>query len=108
MFENSEGWVVLKFGGTSVSSVANWHNIAGVLRDRMAANFRPVVVHSAMSGVTDRLEALLAAAIAGGHLAVLEQITDENDTHEKWQEVYRNIDAGRPHRPFRRSSRRCE
>ena len=31
VFENSEGWVVLKFGGTSVSSVANWRNIAGVL-----------------------------------------------------------------------------
>ncbi len=74
MFENSQGWVVLKFGGTSVSSLANWRNIAGVLRDRMAANFRPVVVHSAMSGVTDRLEALLSAAIVGGHVPVLDQI----------------------------------
>jgi diaminopimelate decarboxylase/aspartate kinase len=74
VFENSEDWVVLKFGGTSVSSVANWHNIAQVLRERMAAGLRPVVVHSALSGVTDRLEALLSAAIGGGHLAVLEQI----------------------------------
>src|SRR5450631_4355791 len=74
VFENSEGWVVLKFGGSSVSSAANWRNIAGVLRERIAANCRPVVVHSAMSGVTDRLEALLSAAIAGGHVAVLEQI----------------------------------
>ncbi|MDB6082159.1 MAG: aspartate kinase [Gammaproteobacteria bacterium] len=74
MFENSEDWVVLKFGGTSVSSAANWHNIAGVLRERMAANLRPVVVHSAMSGITDRLESLLSAAIGGGHRAVLEQI----------------------------------
>jgi bifunctional diaminopimelate decarboxylase / aspartate kinase len=74
VIEDSEAWVVLKFGGTSVSSAANWHNIAGVLRERMAANLRPVVVHSAMSGVTDRLESLLSAAIAGGHLAELEQI----------------------------------
>jgi diaminopimelate decarboxylase/aspartate kinase len=74
VFENSEDWVVLKFGGTSVSSAANWHNIAGVLRERMASNLRPVVVHSAMSGVTDRLETLLSAAIGGGHPAVLEQI----------------------------------
>ena len=74
MFENSEDWVVLKFGGTSVSSATNWHNIAGVLRERIAANLRPVVVHSAMSGVTDRLESLLSAAIAGGHAAVLERI----------------------------------
>jgi aspartokinase len=61
VFENSEAWVVLKFGGTSVSSAANWHNIAGVLRSRMAANLRPAVVHSAMSGVTDRLESLLVS-----------------------------------------------
>jgi diaminopimelate decarboxylase/aspartate kinase len=74
VFENSEAWVVLKFGGTSVSSAANWHSIAGVLRARMAANLRPAVVHSAMSGVTDRLESLLSAAIAGGHVAVLDQI----------------------------------
>ena len=71
---NCPGWVVLKFCGTSVSSAANWRNIAGVLRERMAANFRPVVIHSALSGVTDRLEALLSAAILGGQAAVLDQI----------------------------------
>jgi diaminopimelate decarboxylase/aspartate kinase len=72
--ENSEDWVVLKFGGTSVSSAANWHNIARVLRERIAAGLKPVVVHSALSGVTDRLESLLSAAIGGGHLEVLAQI----------------------------------
>jgi bifunctional diaminopimelate decarboxylase / aspartate kinase len=65
---------VLKFGGTSVSSAANWHNIAGVVRDRIAASLRPVIVHSALSGITDRLEALLAAALAGTHLGALDQI----------------------------------
>jgi hypothetical protein len=33
-------------------------------------------------------------------LKVLDQITDESDTDENWREVYRNIDAGRPHRPL--------
>jgi diaminopimelate decarboxylase/aspartate kinase len=74
VFEHSQGWVVLKFGGTSVSSAGNWHNIAAVLRARIAARLRPVVVHSAMSGVTDRLESLLAAAMAGTQEAVLQQI----------------------------------
>ena len=32
-------------------------------------------------------------------LKVLDLITDENDTDEKWQEVYLSIDATRPHRP---------
>jgi diaminopimelate decarboxylase/aspartate kinase len=74
VLENSQAWVVLKFGGTSVSSAANWHNIASVVRARIAASLRPVIVHSALSGITDRLESLLAAAVAGTHLGVLEQI----------------------------------
>ncbi|HEY1313128.1 MAG TPA: hypothetical protein VGE92_04590, partial [Steroidobacteraceae bacterium] len=74
MLENSQSWVVLKFGGTSVSSAANWHNIAGIIRARIAASFRPVIVHSALSGITDRLEALLTAAVAGTHQDALQQI----------------------------------
>ena len=74
MLDTREDWVVLKFGGTSVSSAANWHNIAAILRERIAGNFRPLVVHSAMSGMTDRLEALLSAALGGAYAAALDQI----------------------------------
>lgn len=70
----SHGWVVLKFGGTSVSSPDNWRNIVRVLRDRMQAGLHPVVVHSALSGITDRLESLLIAAITGTHRNVLVEI----------------------------------
>jgi diaminopimelate decarboxylase/aspartate kinase len=72
--DNSQPWVVLKFGGTSVSSAANWHNIAAVVRARLAASLRPVIVHSALSGITDGLESLLAAAVAGTHAGALEQV----------------------------------
>jgi diaminopimelate decarboxylase/aspartate kinase len=74
VLENSQGWVVLKFGGTSVSSVGNWHNIASVVRARIGERLRPVIVHSALSGITDRLESLLVAAAAGSHSTLLEQI----------------------------------
>lgn len=67
-------WVVLKFGGTSVSSVTNWKNIAEVLRDRLAAGMRPLVVHSALSGITDRLEQLLSLALGNQWQPVMEQI----------------------------------
>ena len=67
-------WVVLKFGGTSVSSAANWRNIADVVRARIAASLQPVVVHSALSGITDNLESLLAAAMTGAHGPVLDHI----------------------------------
>jgi diaminopimelate decarboxylase/aspartate kinase len=71
-------WVVLKFGGTSVSSVANWKNVALVLRKRLAEGLKPVVVHSALSGITDRLEQLLVRALesdnSAGWEAVMSQI----------------------------------
>ena len=65
---------MLKFGGTSVSSAANWHNIAQVVRARIAEGFRPAIVHSALSGVTDQLDALLAAVMQGSHAPILEHI----------------------------------
>jgi bifunctional diaminopimelate decarboxylase / aspartate kinase len=72
---NSEShWVVLKFGGTSVSSVSNWKNVAGVVRARLDEGLRPVVVHSALSGITDRLEQLLAKALTGDWEPVMDQI----------------------------------
>ena len=67
-------WVVLKFGGTSVSSVSNWKNIAAVIRDRLAEGLHPIVVHSALSGITDRLEQLVTKALTGEWEPVMEQI----------------------------------
>jgi len=58
--ETVEGidWVVLKYGGTSVAGAANWPGIAEVLRQRQRDGLRPVLVHSALAGVSDRLETL--------------------------------------------------
>lgn len=58
-------WVVLKFGGTSVSSRANWDCIAAILRARRAEGLRTAVVHSALSGITDALIRLMDRAQAG-------------------------------------------
>ncbi len=55
----ASSWIVLKFGGTSVSSLENWRNIAAIVRARHAAGARVLIVHSALSGVTDALEELL-------------------------------------------------
>ena len=71
---DDSSWVVLKFGGTSVSNLANWRNIAAVVRSRVAAGTRVLVVHSAISGITDKLDTLLAAALAGTHESTLAEI----------------------------------
>jgi len=68
---NGSPVVVMKFGGTSVSSLANWQNIAAIIRRRLAAGEAPVIVHSALSKITDTLEALLARALEGGHAGTL-------------------------------------
>src|SRR4051794_4367986 len=55
--------VVLKFGGTSVSTAANWKNIADIVKARIAEGLHPIVVHSAISKMTDGLEKLLSDAL---------------------------------------------
>ena len=62
MTRTASEWIVLKFGGTSVSSLTNWRNIAKVAAARAQQGARVLIVHSAVSGVTDRLEKLLDAA----------------------------------------------
>ena len=45
-------WVVLKFGGTSVSSRKSWDTIARIIRARRAGGERVCVVCSAASGTS--------------------------------------------------------
>jgi diaminopimelate decarboxylase/aspartate kinase len=71
-------WIVLKFGGTSVSSVANWRNIARVVAERRAAGAQVLVVHKALSGVTDHLERLLSAADAPASEAALDAVEERH------------------------------
>jgi bifunctional diaminopimelate decarboxylase / aspartate kinase len=67
-------WVVLKFGGTSVASLACWKTIASIIRERQQEGLRPVVVCSAVAGITNELELMLRDAIAGNHEARLAAI----------------------------------
>jgi diaminopimelate decarboxylase/aspartate kinase len=56
----------LKFGGTSVSSAAAWRVIETVVRKRLEQRKRPLVVHSALAGVSNRLEAIGAGGSDSG------------------------------------------
>ena len=55
--------IVMKFGGTSVENEAAISRVADIVRGRL--NERPVVVVSALAGVTDALLAMSAAAASG-------------------------------------------
>lgn len=54
----NKGWVVLKFGGTSVSGLANWEHIKAVVSQRVEEGYKVCIVHSALSGISNMLQAL--------------------------------------------------
>src|SRR5260221_13794364 len=80
-FERSDDVVVMKFGGTSVEDADAIRRVIGIVQSRLDA--QPVVVVSALAGVTDQLlEAGNAAAT--GHLgSALATVRDIYVRHEE-------------------------
>lgn len=76
--ENTQNWIVLKFGGTSVKTLANWRVISKRIKTLKARGKRVMVVHSAIAGVSDMLEGLADAAMAGEAQPVLDAIRDRH------------------------------
>lgn len=72
-------FVVMKFGGRSVSTAENWRRIAELLQQRLDSGLKPVVVHSALAGVSDALENLLDAAVNGDPATTLADIRETHD-----------------------------
>ena len=70
--------IVLKFGGTSVSTADRWTTISRVVASRIGEGYRPVVVCSALSGISNLLEGLLAAAVEDRHGPILEQVAAQH------------------------------
>ena len=63
-------WTVLKFGGTSVSRRERWDEIGRIASAR-AGEGRVLVVVSALSGVTNELQAIANGDDIGGRIAAL-------------------------------------
>jgi diaminopimelate decarboxylase/aspartate kinase len=58
-------FLVLKFGGTSVADRSAWDTIVDATRTRIAEGYKPVVVCSAVAGVSDNLVRSLEEASRG-------------------------------------------
>ena len=71
---SQSAFVVMKFGGRSVATAQNWATIARLLRQRLDEGLKPVVVHSALAGVSDALEDLLLQATSGDTATALDDI----------------------------------
>ncbi len=66
MIQRQRPWQILKFGGTSVASASRWGRIEAILRARLATGRRPLVVLSAVAGVSNALEDLVTTVEEGG------------------------------------------
>ena len=64
-------WVVLKFGGTSVSTRARWDKIAAIAHAWREQGKHVLIVVSALSGITDKLKALCDAQADAGRRATI-------------------------------------
>ncbi len=78
---STDRFVVAKFGGTSVATRSGWHVIAEVAQAHRASGLRPVVVCSALAGVTNLLEGILAAALEDAHAPLLAEVADLHRAH---------------------------
>lgn len=67
-------WLVLKFGGTSVSSLESWQIIRDLIVERQQAGYRPVVVHSAVAKISDLLLEVLDRAVQGDYEELFSRI----------------------------------
>ena len=67
-------YVVMKFGGRSVASSDKWRAIAQLIEERIESGLIPVVVHSALAGVSNTLEQLVDEAVTNGSSDLLKKI----------------------------------
>lgn len=74
----SSPWVVMKFGGTSVSSASNWATIANLVQQRTSEGLQPIIVHSALRGISNALEAVLNSAVNGEFATGLDAIRTQH------------------------------
>jgi len=71
-------WVVMKFGGSSVSTAENWQTIARLLQRRLDEDLQPLIVHSALKGVSNALEEVLTSGVNGDPSDALEEIRGQH------------------------------
>ncbi len=95
--------IIMKFGGTSMENAAALSRLAEIVADRRPD--RPVIVVSAMAGITDRLVELASLALTGAeiylaqalealekrHLEALRQIGGESEARQKIEGLCRSL-----------------
>lgn len=87
----NNSWQLLKFGGTSVSTRRNWDNIASIIKRKQAKGKKVFVVHSAVSSVSNRLDALIELALKGEYIDAFEEVVEIHQKLLKELELPHNL-----------------
>lgn len=66
--------IITKFGGTSVSTRQTWDNIASITKQHLKAETQPVIVCSALTQVSNKLEKAIEAALLDEHHSIYTEI----------------------------------
>src|SRR5580704_5094507 len=70
--------IVTKFGGTSVSSRSTWNNIAAITKKHMSTGTQPVIVCSALTQISNKLEKAIEAALLDEHHGIYTDICNSH------------------------------
>lgn len=66
--------IITKFGGTSVSTRTTWNNIASITQKHINQGIQPVIVCSALTQISNKLEKAIEAALIDEHQGILTEI----------------------------------
>lgn len=66
--------IVIKFGGTSVSTRATWNNIAAITQSHINSGKQPIIVCSALTQISNKLEKAIDAALLDEHHSIYADI----------------------------------
>ncbi len=67
--------VITKFGGTSVSSRETWEHIASITKAHLKNKTQPIIVCSALTQASNKLEKMIDEALLGNHEPILNDLT---------------------------------
>ena len=76
--QSTQECVVVKFGGTSVSTLQNWQNIQNIIKGHLKLKRKVFVVHSALSQISNLLTQVAEDALTDQHLSGLAKFKQQH------------------------------
>jgi len=76
--QSTQNCVVVKFGGTSVSTLQNWQNIQAIIEGHLKQKRKVFIAHSALSQISNLLTKLAEEALTDEHHSGVEKFKQQH------------------------------